>query len=348
MNNSNLSIALIYNHSEQLTKGEADDVIAEEGVLITNEAINKALSTLGYRTASFALNRKTLWQLPANLTSFKADLVFNLCESFEGESQLEKNIPSLLELLLLPYTGSDAFTLGVCLDKFKTKKLLSAFGLATPGGFLMEPHRLADSPELSYPLIVKPNFEDGSLGISNESLVFDRPQLQRRIKYIHQKYRQAALIEEYIEGREFNVAILGNNSSGKKPRVLPLSEIDFSTLPSDLPRICGYQAKWLEDSSEFTGTKPVCPALVGHKVSKDIGKTALKAYQLLGCRDYARVDIRLRSDGTPFILEVNPNPDLSPKAGLARSAEAGGISYLKLIETMVYQAWQRTKGMSRR
>lgn len=340
------SIAVIYNHSESLTKGEASDIIAEQGVILTNEAINKALSSLGYRTASFAVNRETILALPKDLQTFKADLVFNLCETFQGESRMEMHIPSFLEMLGFPYTGSNSFTLGVCLDKFKTKILLAAFGLPAPRGHLVEPGgTLTKLGRLSYPVIVKPNFEDGSLGITNDSVVHGQAQLQERIEYIHGKYRQAALIEDYIEGREINVSIVGNKIGLKTPRALPLSEIDFSTLPSRMPKICGYHSKWLEETAEYCGTKPICPALMNTSLRRKIERLALKAYEILGCRDYARVDLRLNSDGFPFILEVNPNPDLAPNAGLARSSEAEGMSYSNLIDTIVSEAWQRIESM---
>jgi len=177
-------------------------------------------------------------------------------------------------------------------------------------------------------LIVKPRFEDASLGITGDSIVATEKALHKRIRYIHQTYRQDALVEEFIVGREFNVAIIGNS----QPEVLPISEIRFD--PALPHPIVSYNGKWLEESAEFCGTRPVCPASLRFREEVMIKDVALRAFKILECRDYARIDIRFR-DGVPYILEVNANPDIAPDAGLARAARAAGLNYTQFIARMI-------------
>jgi D-alanine-D-alanine ligase len=169
--------------------------------------------------------------------------------------------------------------------------------------------------------------EDASLGINSSSICHDVSQLECQAAYIHDIYRQEALIEEYLDGREFNVSILGERA----PEVLAISEIDFSGLPDGEPRIVSYRAKWDEDSQIFRGTMPVCPAEIGKRLENRIKQIALRAYMAVGCRDYARVDMRSDARGNLYVLEVNPNPDIAPTAGFARAGRAAGYSYTDLI-----------------
>jgi D-alanine-D-alanine ligase len=184
---------------------------------------------------------------------------------------------------------------------------------------------------------VKPLREDASLGIDNDALVKSQADLRRQAEKIHCLHRQPALVEEYVDGRELNVSILGNRDA----EVLPISEIDFSTLPPGLPRICGYEAKWVEHSPEFGHTVPLCPASLPRKVERKVREVALRAYRLMDCRDYARVDIRLGRSGTPYVLEINANPDISPDAGMPRSAGVAGYDYTRMIGRIVNLAWAR-------
>ena len=245
------------------------------------------------------------------------------------------HVAALLDLLGIFYTGAPPLALGLTQDKVRTKDLLGRHHLPTPKYILVKPgEQFPRLRDLTFPLIVKPRFEDASLGISGDSIVEKESSLKKRIKYVHDTYRQGALVEEFIEGREINAAVLGNSPSD----VLPLSEIRFS--PGLVRPIVSYDGKWLEDSAEFEGTEPICPAQLKAKEEFLVRDVALRACKLLECRDYARVDIRLR-DGVPYILEINANPDISPKAGLARAARVGGISYNKLIERILTMAHKR-------
>ena len=186
-------------------------------------------------------------------------------------------------------------------------------------------------------MIVKPNSEDGSLGIGMNAVVFDKAELQRRVTEVIQRYEQPALIEEYIEGREFNIAIYDSS----EPRALPVSEIDFSGMPEGTPHICSYEAKWHEESLLFLRTPPVCPARIDGALVARLQKTALDAFLVMGCRDYARIDFRIADNGEIYILEVNPNPDISQSAGYARALAAAGIDYRNFWQSMTTKAMKR-------
>jgi len=269
-----------------------------------------------------------------SLELFRPDAVVNLCEAFFRRSKFEMNVPAVLELIKIPYTGSPPLTLGLCQNKGLTKHALKANEIPTPEYQILESYKDWKN-EIEFPLMVKPLREDASLGIMRKSFVKNNRQLKTRVDYINRRYKQPALVEKYIGGRELNVSILGN----EKPRVLPISEIIFERKKE--PKIVDYSAKWLEKSEEYQNTKPVCPAKLSSSVERNVKRISLKAYRLLGCRDYARVDIRLKNN-TPYILEVNANPDISIDAGFVRSLKAAGISYKKFIREIVFFAIQRS------
>ncbi|MGQ9693416.1 MAG: D-alanine--D-alanine ligase family protein [Thermodesulfobacteriota bacterium] len=304
------------------------------------KAVHKALKSLGYKV--FQLEVQTnLIDLIRKILDARVDVIFNLCEEFAGQTSLEMNVAAILELLNIPFTGSPAFVLGLTQDKGKTKAILAHAGISTPNYQICYPGEEDNLIKINFPLIVKPLREDASLGIDNESLVKEASSLKHQVKKIHQNYNQPALLEEYIEGRELNVSIIGNST----PRALPISEIDLSSLPPELPKICGYDAKWQEQSLEFRHSVPICPAPLSPEMEKEIVEISLKVYQVMECRDYARVDIRLDAQGTPYVLEVNANPDISPDAGLIRSAKAAGFTYEEFIGYIVELAKKRKSNL---
>jgi len=176
--------------------------------------------------------------------------------------------------------------------------------------------------------------EDASIGISEYSVVNNFNELLKHYRFLSKTYNKKILIEEYIDGREINVAILDG-------KVLPLSEIDFTGLPKSLPKIVTYEGKWIEGSEYYNYTKPVCPAIIKETIRKRIEKIALQSYKVMNCRDYARVDIRLNKENVPFVIEINPNPDISIDSGFARAANAAGISYNELLKTITSFALKR-------
>jgi D-alanine-D-alanine ligase len=255
------------------------------------------------------------------------DLVFNLTESLNQDSRNEIVFPALFEMLQIPFTGSGALGLGLCLHKPKAKDILRARGVPTPASCVIERARDAAGVDLPYPLFVKLAHEDASVGIRHDNVVTSKRALVRRIKDLLEEYHQPVLIERYIEGREVNVTLLGN----ARVAALPFHEIDFSKLPPDRPRIVSYAAKWDESSPEYKGTEPVPVKELPLGTKAAIERAAIAAFRALELRDYGRVDFRVSEDGTPYVIDVNPNCDISPDAGVARAARAGGLKYPQLI-----------------
>jgi D-alanine-D-alanine ligase len=312
--------------------------LSEVGVLDEMNDIGKALQSLGYKTSIFNVDGD-ITRFVNFLRDEQPDLVYNLCESIGNESIHEMHAVGVYELMGIPYTGSNALTLGTALNKVRVKEILSYHGLPTPQFQLVKsPVRITLDEKMSYPLIVKPSREDASIGIDTNSVVTNLLELKKRVRFIIEQHDQPALVEEYIDGRELNVAILGN----RKPLILPISEIDMSTLPKQYHRIITYNAKWMKGTEEYEHTRGVCPALLPPALETKIKEMALEAHQLIGCRDYSRVDIRLSKDHKPYVLEVNPNPDISDEAGFARSARAYGFTFPELIAKIVECALERT------
>lgn len=330
-----MNVAVCFNRvPPKLFKGEAADRVSEEGAEVEARAVKKALTELGHKVRLQPL-ADDIAPAIEELRTFGAALVFNLCEGFWGNSRLELHVAALFDLLGMAYTGAAPLCLGLTQDKVRTKDLLLRHGLPTPKYVLVKMgEHFPKTRDLAYPLIVKPRFEDASLGITGDSIVENERALKKRISYVHDTYRQGALVEEFIEGREFNAAVIGNGPF----ETLPISEIRFQ--PGLARSIVSYDGKWLEDSPEYVATQPVCPAPLKAKEEILVKDVALRAYKILECRDYARVDIRMR-EGIPYILEVNANPDISPGAGLARAARAGGLPYLRLVERIVAMALKR-------
>jgi D-alanine-D-alanine ligase len=278
-----------------------------------------------------------LSSLRTRIAELEPDCAFNLCESLCGDTRLESAIPLVLDLLGVPYTGSPPEALSSALYKDRVKRLLEAAGVPTPAARVMRSP--TDPCDLPFPLIVKPVREDGSAGISVQSVVHTEAQMRGAVASVLQAFRQPCLVEQYIEGREFNVALFGYPTA----RILPLSEIDFTNLPSDMPRIVSYDAKWTEGSPDDMGTQPVLHPQLPNAVAARVRRAALEAFRAVGVRDYGRVDIRLSNTGVPYVVDVNPNCDLSSYAGMARAAAAVGIDYGALVRLLVRYAVRRKR-----
>lgn len=315
--------------------------LSEVGVIEEKEDIQAALRACGYETSIFNMS-DDLDRFLAYLKAMQPDVIFNMVESLGDNAIHEMHVAGIYELLNISYTGSGPWTLGTCLNKARTKEIMQFNGIPTAKFKLVESVEELNEQTLglSFPIIVKPSAEDASVGIDNKSIVTTFAGLKERTAFIINKFREAALIEEYIEGRELNVAVMGNDPA----EVLPISEIDFSGLPADYPKIVTYDAKWMDGTAEFVGTKGVCPAVLPPEVELEVKEAARRAYKLMECRDYARVDIRLSKELKPFVLEVNPNPDLSSDAGFFRSIKTSGLSYAEGIAKIVGFAASRVKG----
>ncbi|HEU4994410.1 MAG TPA: ATP-grasp domain-containing protein [Gemmatimonadaceae bacterium] len=275
------------------------------------------------------------------------DLVFNLAESFAGISALESNVAALLNLLDLRYTGSSPAGLLLAGDKSLTKKLLRVHGIRTPEFATVYRGSLDWAGDIEFPVIVKPPQEDASIGITGGSVVSDLKELFGRIDALQSEFRQPVLVEEFVDGREFYVGVLGNMEA----RALPVIELDFSGLPAGAPRIASWEAKWGADgsgagpgaaaSAEFAGTQSVFPTDLDPELAERMQQVAIASFHALRLRDYGRVDLRVNGHGEIFVLEVNPNCYLERDAEYARAALKDGIAYPELIGRIVELASAR-------
>ncbi len=326
---------------EQLLAGLKPETIdlSEVGVLEEREHVLKVLHHVGYQTSLFNMNGD-IKRLIRFLEDKQPDLIFNLCESVGNASIHEMHVAGIYELFGIPYTGASAFVLGTCLHKARVKEILAAHKIPTPRFVIYRNIAELDSNglALNYPLIVKPAREDASVGIDNNSVVENVAALRKRVRHIFNEHDQPAIVEEYITGREINIAVIGN----RRPIAMPISEIDFSGLPADYPKIVTYNAKWMQGTPEFVGTVGMCPANIPVEVEKKAKEIALKVYRIMGLRDYARVDMRLTKNLAPYVIEANPNPDISDDAGFARSAQAYGFSFEETICKIVEYALERS------
>ncbi|MCX5908250.1 MAG: ATP-grasp domain-containing protein [Deltaproteobacteria bacterium] len=272
--------------------------------------------------------------------TLRPDIVFNMAEGLKGHSR-ESHIPAMLEMLGIPYTGSDPLTLAVCLDKALTKEVLSYHQIPT-APFALLP-LLDHWPKLpSFPLIVKPLSEGSSKGIGNAALVRTKRDLREQVALILDQYRQPALVEKYLPGREFTVALLGN---GPEITLLPIVEIQFAQLPEKINPIYSFEAKWIWDTVEKPLEIFVCPAPVSQKLEKKIRALCRAAYGALRCRDWCRIDLRLDESGEPNILELNPLPGILPNPAanscFPKAARTAKISYEELINRLLDVACRR-------
>lgn len=277
------------------------------------------------------------------IRSHKPDVVMNLVEFFRDDAELEHDVPALFELLGVEYTGNRPLALSLCQKKPQAKALLTAHGLPVPRGLVVEGMEAIHGHGLTFPLMVKPAYDDASGGIDTGSVVHDQAALTARIDKMLHEHKQAALVEEYVEGREIHCAILGD-----KP--LPLYEMQFKGGDDEygkpLPKIITYRAKWDPYSRDHHALQGVCPVPdLDDVLARKIEDVAMRAYRALGCRDYARVDMRVDSrTNQPYILEVNPNPDLAESCAFTASAHASGRSYGEMICEIVDLALARKAG----
>ena len=271
----------------------------------------------------------------------RPELVFNLAESYAGKSALESNIAALLNLLDLRYTGSSPAGLLVAGDKTLSKKVLSFHGIKSPEFATVYRGMVDWAGAIEFPLIVKPPQEDSSLGITQKSIVRDVKELLEKISELQSEYQSPALAEQFIEGREFYVGVLGNANA----RALPIIELDFTKYPSDRPRIATWEAKWGDagdaKGAEYEGTESIFPDNVPDDLRERLQKAAVDAFHALRLRDYARVDMRVTEAGEVYVIEVNPNCYLEAKSEFARAAERDGIAYDALIAQIVELASAR-------
>jgi D-alanine-D-alanine ligase len=305
-------------------------------------SIVEALQSKGHDAFAFRVREDRLQDL-ANLD---CDLAFNLVEEgLNNDSALEPHLPAILDVFGLPYTGGDFLSIATTLDKARTKEIIGFHGVATPAFQIFAGADDPLSADLPFPLIVKPLHEDASIGVFRDSVVADDAALRRKVRQILRKYRQPAIVEEYIDGRELSVGVI---EQGSRRLVTPVNEVVFD-LPPGFPRIFTYVGKWDSESEEYRGIVPdQCPAQdLPAAAEEEIRRVALQVFELLRLRGYARVDYRLRADGRLFVLEVNANPLIGEYSVMATMAEKMGWPFPKFIHTIAVEAYRRFQRESR-
>jgi D-alanine-D-alanine ligase len=316
----------------------ADDEFAEWDTAETIDAVADALGAYGtvHRLEATA-------EFPEQLRAERPDIVFNMAEGSGGKNR-EAHVPAICEFFGLPYTGSDPLTLSLCLDKSRTKEILSHYGVATPSFVVVESVDAVGAhwPALRYPLFVKPIHEGSSKGITERNLCQTPADLVAQVEFLLETYAQPVLIEEFLPGAEFTCAVLGN---GRGARVLPIVGMNFDALPDGALPVYGFEAKWLWDRPDAPLRIFDCPAEIPDALRRTIESTTLRAYDALGCRDWSRVDVRLDAVGVPNVIEVNPLPGILPNPAdnscFPKAARAAGISYEALIQTCLTLAAER-------
>ena len=303
--------------------------------MLDREEIHEALGKLGHTPSYIELDGKDP-SLVA-LAKCRADLVFNLTESYAGDDTKDMNIAAYLDLIDLPYTGAGPYGLYLAQNKALAKKIFHFHDIRTPFFAVSYKGLSEHAHDIAFPLIVKPQSEDGSIGIDHGSVVSTVQDLLERIHYIHEQFDSPALIEEYIEGREIYAAVLGNTS----PEALPLVELDMSKLPEGTPRIAGTEAKWEKDSESYKKTVSRIADELDEETNENLKQTAVAAYQALQLRDYGRIDMRLTAEGKIYVIEGNPNPWLSSGAEFAMAARKSGRNYTETMGEIVDLALAR-------
>ncbi len=337
-----MRVGITYNVRSTQSSGEdGDDVpLDEQAEWDEPETVQFILDTLAkyHEVVPIEANDDAFEKLRQS----RPELVFNIAEGKFGASR-ESQIPAILEMLGIPYTGSDPLTLGICLDKSRAKEILAFRKIPTAKFSVINQWPLnGQLRHVDYPMFVKPLFEGSSKGIWNDALVKNFGELKSTVEKVWKTYSQPALVEEYLPGREFTVALLGNDES---LRALPIVEISFDVLPEGANKFYSYEAKWLWDLPDNPLEIYHCPAKLDDDLRLKIESVCKNAFTVLGCRDWCRIDVRLDSDGEPNILELNPLPGIIPDPKInscfPKAARAAGMSYDELLLSVINAASER-------
>ena len=336
---SKLKVVVLY---DRVLVDDTEDQAAERSPVVrtldkkeVEEEVAEALAKLGHEPVLYELDgtQKSL----LGLARVDCDLVFNLAESFADDDTADFKIAAFLELVGKKYTGSGTHGLMLAQDKAVAKKIFAFHGIHTPTFAKCYRGRLDFSHDLAFPVIVKPAREDGSIGIEFSAVVNSIRELMERMDWLHTHFDSPVLIEEYIEGREMYVGVLGND----KPEALPIIELDLSKLPEGTPKIAAAEVKWGKGTRAYRDTKSAIATDLSEDTAQMLQQTAIAAYQALEMRDYGRVDMRLQADGRVHVIEVNPNPWLASRAEFAMAARKSGRTYNQLVEEIVELALAR-------
>lgn len=323
-----LRVAIVYNLKRE-GEHKTQDAQAEYDHIDTVYAIRDAIESSQIQVFLIEEDRDMMWNLEHN----HIDFVFNIAEGVGGRSR-EGQVPAILDFMNIPYTGSDCTSLCMALDKNLTKKLLSGYGIASPKTVVIG-EKLLPWRRFKYPLIVKPNAEGSSKGISDLSIVASKQELDLLSAKYRENYDSDILVEEYIDGREFTIGICGN---GEQAQVFEPMEIVFKKPTQD--QFCVYSYPVKQDYTQFVSYS--CPAKLSKKITMKMKEMALKIYQVLECKDFSRVDFRMDKNGTIYFIEINPLPGLAPNySDYPMIAEKCGIGYKELVRTVFLSAVHR-------
>lgn len=331
-----MRIALTCNLKKKDTT-KPEDYFSEWDSQETINAIASAIRSKGHTVEAVDVEYPSLFSY---FRKNRVDMVFNIAEGRYGKFR-ESEVPAVLDYLNIPYTGSDTFSLALALNKALTKRILKAENIPTPDFQVFSKGDEELSPELKFPLIVKPNCEGSAKGINKSNVVHTRDDLYKKAKEIINAYKQEALVEEFIEGKELTVGILENG----KTRILPILEIDFSSCKNSGEYFYSWRMKEYQGNAEL-GLNPTfhCPARLDKETEERVKEAALKTHRAVGCLDISRTDIRLDKNNIPYVLEINPLPGLDPKeSNLPVMAYAAGMKYEDLIEAILISASERKK-----
>ena len=339
-----MRIGLAYNEKPRSALGADDpasttDAYVEWDEPSTIDAVEQALSLFGS-----VIRLEADATFPQKLALARPQIVFNMAEGLSGPNR-EAHVPAICEYFGVPYTASDPLTLSLTLHKARTKEILAFRGIPTaPFALISAPEDL-DRVTLPFPLFVKPVAEGSGKGIFANNLCESESRLRERTLFLLDEYRQPVLVETYLPGREFTVAILGN---GTDARCLPIVGFDFTTLPEGATPVYGYEAKWIWDDAEHQLEIYECPARVPADLRAAIEQVSLDAYHALGCRDWCRIDVRLDAEGVPNVVELNPLPGIIPdpkmNSCMPKAARVSGMTYDQLIQEVLRMAWKRIHG----
>lgn len=329
-----MRVAILYSQVERILEGKPDELIAEQDILKTVEGVGQILEELGHSVIKIKFDKNIYPQIRKE----KPDIVFNLCDSFEGPNILEASIPAILEILDVPYTGSGVFALSLCLNKGRTKEILTHHKVPNAKFQLFRDSNDRLNKKLSFPLIVKPNEQDASIGIRKGCVVNNEPDLNKKILELMGRYKQDIIVEEFVDGREFDVCVIGN----KEPTVLPISETVYKNFKEGDIKICYYEAKWIKEDEHYDDIDSDFPAKIPRRIEEKMKRYAKKAYLTTGCGGYARIEMRLKGT-TPYVIEVNPNPDLTVGGLFFDLARLVGMENKDLIQTIIDFGFEKHK-----
>jgi D-alanine-D-alanine ligase len=328
-------VLVLYN--EPVLPLDHPDAASEHEILSTVAVVHDELTQAGHDVVKLGVDRDP-GDLLAGLRQHRPDVIFNLFEGSADDGSTETIVAGLLEWLGLPFTGCPAQAIALARDKHVAKMLLRGAGLPTPDFFVVSESSVPEC-RLQWPVIVKPARQDASVGLDQGSVVTDPGSLRKRVASLLERYGPPVLVEEFIHGREFNVALVETLDYC----FLPISEIEFVADSADLWPIVTYDAKWKPGSRDDMATPPRSPADLGHELAETLKSVASRAFELFGCRDYARADIRVDPSGQPYILEINPNPDYNLTAGLTGGMVSHGLSHAQFTIDLVRTALARNQ-----